>query len=60
MSEPEHQAPSVGQTGGLPGANAHPATGQISEDDMADTVSMGGSAAGGGERGDQGVTSTNG
>jgi len=29
----------VGQTGGLPGANAVPEASQLSEDEMADTVS---------------------
>lgn len=33
------RATSVGETGGLPGRNAVPQTGQISADEMADTVS---------------------
>lgn len=36
--QPEH-ATSVGETGGLPGRNAAPQTGQLSADEMADTVS---------------------
>lgn len=39
-------APTLGQTGGLPGANAAPGAGQISEDEMADTVSSVGPAGG--------------
>lgn len=42
----ETSAPSIGQTGGLPGANAAPGAGQISEDEMADTVSAAGPAEG--------------
>lgn len=39
-------APSVGQTGGLPGANASPRASELSEDEKADTVSMTGTSAG--------------
>ena len=47
MTEPAHpgpehtQARSVGETGGLPGANADPATARLSEDELADTVNSG-------------------
>lgn len=36
---PYDRASTVGETGGLPGRNAAPQTGQLSEDEMADTVS---------------------
>ena len=39
-------APSVGQTGGLPGANASPRASELSEDEKADTVSMTGTSVG--------------
>ena len=39
-------APTIGQTGGLPGANANPLASELSEDEKADTVSMTGTAAG--------------
>ncbi len=42
----DQHAPSVGATGGLPGANAAPETAQLSEEEMADTVSGTGSAEG--------------
>lgn len=40
MSENE-TAPTVGQTGGLPGANANPAASEITDDEAADTVNIG-------------------
>lgn len=43
--EPNH-ATRVGETGGLPGRNAAPETGQLSDDEMADTVSGLGPAPG--------------
>ena len=43
---PEH-ATSVGQTGGLPGDNAHWRTSRVSEDERASTVQRGDVAAGG-------------
>ena len=39
MSDSEH-ASSVGQTGGLPGANADPRTALVPEEDLKDTVAM--------------------
>lgn len=39
MTTSDERATSVGQTGGLPGDNADPRTEQISDDEMADTVS---------------------
>ncbi len=39
-------ATSVGETGGLPGRNAAPENAELSEDEMADTVSGAGPAAG--------------
>jgi hypothetical protein len=43
MSEPE-RAPSVGATGGLPGANAAPAASEPTTDELADTLSTGDTA----------------
>lgn len=43
--QPNH-ATRVGETGGLPGRNAAPETGQLSDDEMADTVSGIGPAGG--------------
>lgn len=43
---PEH-ATSVGQTGGLPGDNAHWRTGVVPEDELASTVQRGDVAPGG-------------
>jgi hypothetical protein len=40
MSEPQ-RAPSVGATGGLPGANAAPAASEPTADELADTLSTG-------------------
>ena len=39
MTEQPH-ATSQGQTGGLPGANAHPDTTELPDDQVADTVAM--------------------
>lgn len=44
MTEQPH-ATSQGQTGGLPGANAHPDTTKLSDDQIADTVATGDVAA---------------
>jgi hypothetical protein len=41
MSEAQ-RAPSVGATGGLPGANAAPAASEPTNDELADTVGTGG------------------
>ena len=43
---PEH-ATSVGQTGGLPGENAHRRASRVSEDELGSTVQRGDVAAGG-------------
>jgi hypothetical protein len=40
MSEP-HRATSLGQTGGLPGANAAPQAAEATPDDVKDTVATG-------------------
>lgn len=40
------RATSLGETGGLPGRNAAPQASQLSEDEMADTVSSLGPVAG--------------
>lgn len=40
------RATTVGETGGLPGRNAAPEASQLSEDEMADTVSGAGPAGG--------------
>lgn len=37
----EEIATSVGQTGGLPGHNAAPATAQVAPEELADTVNIG-------------------
>jgi hypothetical protein len=42
MTDPEQQhASTVGQTGGLPGANAAPGANEISDDERAATVATG-------------------
>jgi len=40
MTETPRQATSVGQTGGLPGANADPRASTMSAEELADTVAM--------------------
>lgn len=40
MSDSDKHATSVGQTGGLPGDNADPRAKQLTDDELADTVSM--------------------
>ena len=50
MTDHPH-ATSVGQTGGLPGANADPATAELSADELADTVNSGAPAAEGADGG---------
>ncbi len=63
MTSDAHPAPSAGQTGGLPGDNAHHSTIRISEDEKADTVSMGGTGSGtdsGSGEPDEGYAASNG
>ncbi len=40
MTDNQTQATSVGQTGGLPGANADPRAAELPDDQTADTVAM--------------------
>jgi hypothetical protein len=58
MSENDERATSVGQTAGLPGANADPETEILTEDEQADTVSMLGTADGGNSD-EEGETASN-